>query len=191
MRLMARLLIALRTHCNMPDAPLLNFLKPGNFDKIIHCTKEMAGYSKQNHDGEFLPSFKVPSLPLKIGFALSSVFVLLKGIGLREKNNSMIEDATNLSQLYSGEWSTHVSSASLRTIADNNFNKKEYLPVTNDLLKIKQHCVEKMASLSKIVAESPEIKGWRELAEIVITRLTIFNKRRGNGNICVSYDFIV
>lgn len=177
---MARLLISLRLHCNLTDAPFSDFLKPFNFDKIVHCTKEMAGYSQKNDDGEFLPSFKTPSLPLKIGFALSSVFMLLKGIGLREKNNTMIEDATNLSQLYSSEWSTHVSSASLRTIADNNFNKKEYLPVTSDLLKIKEYCIQRMASLTKTVAQRTDKKDWRELAGIIITRLTIFNERRGN-----------
>ena len=36
----------------------------------------MAGYSLVNSDDERLPSFKTPSLPLKMGYALDSVLML-------------------------------------------------------------------------------------------------------------------
>ena len=180
MRLMARLLITLRKNDNNSNKALKDFMKPVNFDLIVKCTKEMAGFSQKNSDGEFLPTFKIPSLPLKIGFALSSIFMLLKGLALRIKEPEVIEDATNLSQLYASEWSNLVSSASLRTIADTNFNKQEFLPVTSDLLKVKAYCYSKMEALVAELKKAVDKQLWRELAEIVITRLTIFNKRRGN-----------
>ena len=180
MRLMARLLITLRKNDNNSNKALKDFMKPVNFDLIVKCTKEMAGFSQKNADGEFLPTFKIPSLPLKIGFALSSIFMLLKGLALRIKEPEVIEDATNLSQLYASEWSNLVSSASLRTIADTNFNKQEFLPVTSDLLKVKAYCYSKMEALVAELKKAVDKQLWRELAEIVITRLTIFNKRRGN-----------
>ena len=180
MRLMARLLITLRKNDNNSNKALKEFMKPVNFDLIVKCTKEMAGYSQKNADGEFLPTFKIPSLPLKIGFALSSIFMLLKGLALRIKEPEVIEDATNLSQLYASEWANLVSSASLRTIADTNFNKQEFLPVTSDLLKVKAYCYSKMEALVAELKKAVDKQLWRELAEIIITRLTIFNKRRGN-----------
>ena len=92
--------ISLRKNDNNSNKALKEFMKPVNFDLIVKCTKEIAGYSQKNADGEFLPTFKIPSLPLKIGFALSSIFMLLKGLALRIKEPEVIEDATNLSQLY-------------------------------------------------------------------------------------------
>ena len=43
--------------------------------------KYLAGYKKHNEDGERLPSFTTPSLPLKIGYALDSVASLVHGYG--------------------------------------------------------------------------------------------------------------
>ena len=65
----------------------------------------MARNSQKNANGEFLPTFKIPSLPLKIGFAFSSILMLLKGLALRIKELKVIEDFTNLSQLYVSQWS--------------------------------------------------------------------------------------
>ena len=56
MRLMARLLITLRKNDNNSNKALKQFMKPVNFDLIFKCTKEMAGYTQKNADGEFLPT---------------------------------------------------------------------------------------------------------------------------------------
>ena len=61
MRLISRLLITLRQNTNDSNsASLKGFMKPVNFDLIVKCTKEMAGFSQTNDDGEFLPTFKNP-----------------------------------------------------------------------------------------------------------------------------------
>ena len=65
----------------------------------------MARNSQKNANGEFLQTLKIPSLPLKIGFAFSSILMLLKGLALRIKELKVIEDVTNLSQLYVSQWS--------------------------------------------------------------------------------------
>ena len=140
----------------------------------------MAGFSSRNKGGEAIPSFFKPSLPLKMGYALENVLMLLKNHGLREKDRSKIENAENLIALYSSEWGRRMSCTSLRTMADNKFNKKEFLLVTEDLIKLKKFCQEKSARLMIQLEKSPNVQDWGSLAEIVITRLTIFNKHRGN-----------
>ena len=181
MRIIARLLLKLREkHPETGKLPLMKFLEPGYFDDIVSCTKDLAGYVSKNSDGEDIPGFKKPSLPLKLGYALDNVLMLLKGIGLRRKDQDLIVNADNLTALYRSEWSVRISSASLRTLADNKFNKVELLPVTSDLLKVKIVCEESMERLVSKLKKKPMLPDWRELAEIIVCRITIFNKRRGN-----------
>ena len=181
MRVLGRLLLELRKKKEeMTDRSLSEFLKPEFFDDIVDATKSLAGYSATNKDGEMLPSFEIPSLPLKVGYALDSAAMLLQGIGLRRKQQNLVTDASNFQIIYNQEWSVKISSASLRTLADNKFNKNEVMPLTDDLLRLRNFCLEKIQALTLVLKKSPSLDKWRELAELVITRITIFNKRRGN-----------
>ena len=181
MRIMARLLIKLREkYPENANYPLMQFLDPKYFDAIVSCTKDLAGYTLKNCDGEGMPGFKKPSLPLKLGYALDNILVLMKGIGLRRKDQNLIVNADSLVSLYKSEWSVRISSASLRTLADNKFNKQELLPVTDDLLKVKQFCEDSIQHLVDKLKIKPTLPDWRELADIIVCRITIFNKRRGN-----------
>ena len=85
-----------------------------------------------------------------------------------------------MQKLYQHEWPVLISSASLRALGDNAFCKKEIMPLTSDLIKVKDYCVSKIKELSSILKEKVSLEVWRELADALITKLTIFNKRRGN-----------
>ena len=90
-----------------------------------------------------------------------------------------MKNSLKFQRLYQTEWSVHVSSASMRTLADNKFNKNKIMPLTSDLLTIKSFCTEQIKELTKAL-KFPTVEIWRELAETVVTRITIFNKRRGS-----------
>ena len=51
----------------------------------------------------------------------------MKGIGLWRKDQNLIVNADSLVSLYKSEWSVRISSASLRTLANNKFNKQEQM----------------------------------------------------------------
>ena len=178
MRLLGRLLSTLRIRYPKGGNTLTDYLDPINFDVIVECAKELGEYTAKSVDGEYIPSFKKPSLPLKLGYALHNILMIMKGIGLRQKDHTLIENAQNMIQLYESEWSGKVSSASLRTLGDNKFQKAEMLPITSDLMKLRRYCEERLQFLSG--KKELNIVDWREMAELIITRLTIFNKRRGN-----------
>ena len=187
LRLLGRLLFALQEALDVEEG-LINILEPQYFDDVIKITKDLAGYSTTNVDGEFLPTFKKPSVPLKTGYALNNIFSLMKGIGLRKKNDTLITNAEYLTSLYKAEWGTLISSASLRTLDENKFNKSVVLPLTSDLLKLKNHCEQRIVTLTEELSIKQDVDTWRALAEIIVTRLTILNKRRENesSNLLVS-----
>ena len=180
MRTLSRLVIKMREIAAQPNWQLVDIIVPKQFDNVVVATKELAGYSATNIDGEKLPIFKKPSLALKMGYALDNALMLLQGMGLRKGNPVLVENAKNFQKLYESEWSVLISSASLRALADNKFNKDELLPLTSDLVKLRQYCEDRMTALRAELLVKVDSAKWRELADIVLTRITIFNKRRGN-----------
>ncbi|XP_057310698.1 uncharacterized protein LOC130648660 [Hydractinia symbiolongicarpus] len=180
MRILARLLQKLQELRQNVDGGLIAFIKPQYFDDVCECTKLLAGYKSQNADGEMAPCFETPSLPLKLGYTLDSVCNLLHGYGLRTNDDVLIKNAINFLKLYQTEWPVRISSASLWTLAENKFNKTDVLPLTSDLLKLKVFCEKEIVRLCADLKKNVTVDVWRQLAEIVITRLTVFNKRRGN-----------
>lgn len=155
-------------------------MEPTYFDEIVKVTKELAGYNPTNVDGEYLPSFKTPSVPLKVGYALKSLILLMKGFGLRRKNEEMIKNVDFLESLYRAELGTLISSASIQTLEYNKFNKKVVLPLTEDLIELKNYCTDNITKLTKELQDKPLLETWRSLCEIVVTGLTVINKGRGN-----------
>ena len=52
-----------------------------------------------NAEGESVASFKTPSFPLKIGQALEKYATLLKGIGIKMKNDQLVKNRFILAAL--------------------------------------------------------------------------------------------
>ena len=137
MRVLARLLIKLKELRKDVKGGLIQWIKPEHFDATCACKKDLAGHEVHNEDGERLSCFTTPSLPLKIVYALDSVASLVHGYGLRQNDDSIVKSANGFQQLYQHEWSIKISSASLRILEDNKFNRFDILPVTADLMKLK------------------------------------------------------
>ena len=78
------------------------------------------------------------------------------------------------------EWSAKISTSCLRTLDDSKFDRITLLPLTEDLLKIRSKIKEDIKNLVTKLNDSKSLEDWRNLAEVLGTRLTIFNRRRGN-----------
>ena len=177
-RLLSRLLIALREEVDDNKRDIASFIKPEHFDDITSCVKKMAGYTLVSENGIEEPSFKKGSLPLKIGYALESAAMLLRGIGLRKHQQKVVDDALSFFDIFKLEWSVHISSSAKRTLDNSKFHKVIELPLTPDLLIVKGYLQKKIEELVDSLKSNPTLHDWRELSEVCITRLITFNKRR-------------
>ncbi|XP_057303145.1 uncharacterized protein LOC130640517 [Hydractinia symbiolongicarpus] len=180
MRILARLVLEIRRNASMKDFSLLDCLTPAFFDDVVEATKRLAGFTNTNNDGEKVPAFNKPSLALKLGYALENCAMLLQGLGLRKGDDTIVVKAQKFQKIFQSEWSVRISSASLRSLADNRFNKDDILPLTSDLLLLKSYCDKRLQEVLKEIKITPSRDLWRELADIILTRVTVFNKRRGN-----------
>ena len=180
MRVLARLLLCMRKKLTKPELCLEDVLKPDYFDPIVEATKEVGGYTMINNEGEIVPSFSTPSLPLLIGYALEKCVSLYRGIGIKVNDKTVLDNAKNFLKLFKLEWTGKITTLCHKTLDVNRFNKVQLLPFTEDLLKVREYMKAQMPVLVKELGKNPNLDTWRMLAEITGSRLTIFNRRRGN-----------
>ena len=91
------------------------------------------------------------------------------------------DDIDYFMQLYQAEWHSKVSSPALDNLAFRKHNFPQLLPFTADLLALRQYVVHQVSDITKSVSTRTNTcnKDWRELGELCLTRLIMFNKRRG------------
>ena len=176
MRNLARLLITMREAEKNENAGLLQFLCPEKFDVVVKCVMDLSNFDVKMGESRV----GTPSLALHIGYALKKCLGIVRGKALREKNRGLLEDVENFEKLMEAEWNYRISRHSLTTLNDRKHNQPDLLPVTSDLQKLKEYITLKIISLtSQLESARPDVRTWRELSELVLNRLILFNKRRG------------
>ena len=102
MRILARLLILLRSKENTSSITLIDLLIPEYLDMIVECAKELGTFSLKIEEGENVPYFEKPSFPLKIGNALGKCCSLKRSVGIKkhQKNTEMIYNSVNFLDLH-------------------------------------------------------------------------------------------
>jgi hypothetical protein len=158
---------------------LKDFLKPQEFDTLMHCARTLGGY-EENDGSTSKKTFKSPATTVHCGYELKRAALILRGQALREMDMKMQENSDRFLQLYETEWHNRVAAPALNNLAVKKHNVPQLLPLTTDLLKLRKYLTEKLASLTEKVNEKVNKKDWRELAELCLARLIMFNKRRGN-----------
>ena len=186
MRLLARLLKQLRIITGRDSEFITSFLNPACFDSIVEATKTLARFGFKK---DAPPEMKTPSLGLKIGYALTKVASLEKGHALRSKDKSQMEDLDYFKDLMKSEWSVRISQVALNTMAENNYNKVDVLPLTEDLVKLRTFVIATMRQLTIELANcEPSIETWRKLAELTVSRIIVFNRRRSTEGSKLTID---
>jgi len=177
MRQLARLLMELRNATETPDADLSSFLKPEKFDSVVAAVWKLCDYAECTKTEP--AKLKVPSLALKLGYALRKCSTLLINKALREKSIEQERDAECFIRLYDSEWQSKVSSIALKTITIAKRNTPDLIPVTADLMKLKQYLQSAIAELTERLCAEPTVENYINLVECTLSRVILFNKRRG------------
>ena len=82
-------------------------------------------------------------------------------------------------QLHESEWAEKISAHALSTMASRKFNKGDLLPVTSDLVKLRSYLLVEIDVRCEALSQAPSPHTWMSLVEAVLSRLILFNKRRG------------
>ena len=179
MRSLARLLIELRKVSNKGDVDMSVFIAPEHFDCIVQATRNLCSYDP-NPENEPASSLQRPSLALRLGHAIKKAAMILRGIALRQKDAELKQNVDMFLELLDAEWSIKISSAALRTLSDGQFSKSPVLPVTEDLIKLREYLLAEIPKATQQLLQRPEVVTWRQLSEMTVARILTLNKRRGN-----------
>ena len=177
MRQLARLVLEINDNESEPRNSISEFINGDGFDKIVHGVELLAGFSKSK---ENISVFAIPSLAIRLGHCLNKIAQMKRGIALRETDDKSLKDAENFLKLMESDWTDNVSSIALASLRTNKFNKPPMLPVTEDLIKIRDYQQDRISYLvQKLTKKTPTYHRWKELAAVTLSRVIMFNKRRG------------
>lgn len=175
MRRLSRLVLHARSTSKLTT--LEELITPTKFDLVITSVKEMCGEIIPT-DTLNRPAFHVPSLALKLRQSLKKCVYILRAQHL--KNNRILKEreVKAFGTLIEMEWATKISSQACSTLNTRKMNKPDMLPLTEDLIKLMKFQSERIKVLSETLKNSNNGQIWKSLAEVVLSRIILFNKRR-------------
>ncbi|WAR04475.1 hypothetical protein MAR_019844 [Mya arenaria] len=151
-----RQLVRLKTQINSNQIKKIDQLSDmfngKNFDNVVEAVKELAGmYENQ----ENVIQFEKPGLALRLGHNLIKAADIKFGMSMRNDDDMGANQAETFSKLYRKEWTDLISSVALASLKTNKFNKGDAMPLTDDLIKLRNHLSSKMATLTEKMNDSP------------------------------------
>ena len=106
---------------------------------------------------------------------------LKKGLAARRSNGEdESKEVDRFMTLFTSDWSDSMSCPAAAAQKNRVYNKPDELPNTDHLLKLKKYSENKLQELTEQVTSDPSYSAWRELAEVALARLVVFNRRRAN-----------
>ena len=177
MRLLARILLESRKLSADNSASISSIVIPKNFDMLLQCAKNLGGFV-QSEDGT--KHYTSPSTSIKCGYALKKAALILRGQALRNVDMTRKREIDMFLELYDAEWGGKITTPAHGNLALKKHNAPNLLPITNDLLTLRTYLVGKVEALTSEVLTNPNLENFRELTEVSLARLIMFNKRRGN-----------
>jgi len=123
--------------------------------------------------------FHNPCFATKVGHCLHKCAQVKRGMAIRVKNISMLEDAEQFIKLFTSEYTDLISSAAAATLNTRKNHLLEF-PDEQDFIKLKKYQLDRQLELQEQLKRTATQTIWRELAEVTLSRVIVFNGRRGN-----------
>lgn len=82
-------------------------------------------------------------------------------------------------ELYEAEWGEKITTPALNNLSFKKHNAPQLLPLTTDLVKLRNYLTENVELLTKEVMKESNKENFRKLTEVSLARMIMFNKRRG------------
>jgi hypothetical protein len=164
-RTLARFLLQVREEPDCSDLTLENLLSnPKHFDIAVKSTFEVS----KNTIG----------MSRKIGHSLRKCLVILRGQAMRTANYDLLSNVKLFDDLMTTEWSDIVSSKSLKKQYQAKLNKQIEIPTKEDLMTLATGIDDQFKSALANCKETVSKANWRKLAELLLAKIVVFNKRR-------------
>ncbi|XP_063400627.1 uncharacterized protein LOC134685111 isoform X2 [Mytilus trossulus] len=182
LRLLARIkteVLLLKPVGDTAGDDLVNFLRPENFNLFVAAVKTIVKVSEEKTLNG-VDMFMKPELAKKAGQIIRKLSEHHLGAMVTQRNREGREDIADFLFLIETQWTDKIGSQAHQSSKERTFNKKEVLPLTQDIMKLATHQNAKIPEKMKELSEEKTIVNWKELAYLVLSKIQAFNFRRGN-----------
>ena len=170
MRLVAKLLIALRKSSGQLGTPLSEYLVPTKFQAVVSAAKQCA---RLNNTGT---EYGAPSSAVKSGGVIRQLVEEKQAHALEHGDTVTADLCTQFLKLCDVKWSSEVSCVALRNLSQRKRNGVLFLPLTQDVIQLNQFLVAEANKLSEITTGSAD--AFFGLSQVVLAKLILFNRKR-------------
>lgn len=73
-----------------------------------------------------------------------------------------------------------MTTPALSNLALKKHDRPQFLPLTNDLLVLRNYLMQEIKTVITKVKINPNKENWKQLAQVSLARMIMFNKRRGD-----------
>ena len=171
LRELGRLLLHMKS--NETVSYFEQIINPELFTEVLKCVQEMCGWNPE------CKTIDVPSLGIKLGQLLTKIAFMLKGEAIinGDKNKrALAEDFISLVEM---KWNDEIARVSRTELENRHWNKPQMLPLTEDLLTVKNHLVSvRKTSIDELSTDNQNVKAWRNLCSSTLASLILLNRRR-------------
>ena len=175
LRLLGRLVLALREIFKTNNGYLKDFLRPRNFDGIVEAARNLSA-KEETEDSLLLRKY---SVALKCGPTLNKCCVIMKGIARRQSDEEAEKEAQRLENLIRDEWSAKITSVALRSRKEIKRNEVILLPTPSDLAKLKDYIDSEITeSYENLKNNNENSVEFQKLQAAILCRIIMFNRRR-------------
>ncbi|XP_046569801.1 uncharacterized protein LOC124278098 [Haliotis rubra] len=152
---------------------LSDCIKPQLFNEVIASEQRASQFTDDKC------SFGIPSLALKLGHSLRKCSKIVNASALKSQDETRQPEAKAFLELCECEWDSASSSVALQTLQKWRFNAPKRIPLAEDIRKMNEHLEEAGDTLLKLIISCPSQDTWRNLAEVVLAQVVLFNRRGG------------
>lgn len=170
LRYTARLL--LEAQKTTPLQKLEDFFLPSNFPHVVSAVNVLAGYNPETK------TYSTPSLAIKLGYQLQKACSIVEGKALKCGDEGLAESARNFISVYQEKWNKLISSGALSTLREAQRITAKKVPLVQDVKNLNFHLENIQPLAVQKLRESSSAENYAALARLILTRTTLFNRRR-------------
>ena len=168
MRLVARLLLQLRSSSKDAMPTIYDYITPTSFRAVVEAAQNCAGIQGSGS------SYLTPSYALKSGGLIRRLAEIKQGQALEKGDMITAESCVQFVKLCDINWKNDVSAVALRNLSDRKRSGVFYLPLTEDVVKLNQRLVSEAQGITEIV----NIDAFMTLTQVTLAKAILFNRKR-------------
>lgn len=170
MRELGRLLERLRQVS--PESVIEEFLVPSKFSELANGVRELSGFDQNTN------KYSTPSLALKLGQSLKACAEECLAKEIENGDEKATSERRKFLELYELQWTNQVARHALGTLREAKWNRADLLPVVADIQAVQRLLDTEVGTRAEALKNDPSRENYRSLAEVVLTQLIMFNRRR-------------